>query len=347
MERLRTAILGLNDAGLCLLKAAWQVDFFEVVAVGDEDGQVAEQTGRQYNCAAYDDFRQLVIQNEFDCLLVAAGLHCCDEHVKAAIKRKFNILKVGPPARNFEEAVEFVRLAESEHVKFAVGNPSRFSPSFVAFRRFIQEQGLDHVLLLTAMCGVSGGFRPSWQNDPKLAGGGVLLHDCYGLIDQIVWNFGVPQQVYAACSSAAGDRQQRQYVTEDTVILTMKFSDTLAGSLTGSRCLDFGRQRQGLRVYGKERVAAAGDQEFLVTDGLGAVCSRSESENDPVLCSRRLLENFGASILSPAEIRLLSSGRENLGNMAVIESAYLSSRTGFPEEPGKVLQMARLESSGM
>jgi hypothetical protein len=47
-------------------------------------------------------------------------------------------------------------------------------------------------------------------------------------------------------------------------------------------------------------------------------------------------------VLSPDKNKLASSGRENLKNMAVIESAYLSARTGFPEEPGRILQMASL-----
>ena len=53
-----------------------------------------------------------------------------------------------------------------------------------------------------------------------------------------------------------------------------------------------------------------------------------------------LLENFAASVTSPETTKLCSSARENLENMAVIESAYLSARTGFPEEPGRILQMA-------
>jgi hypothetical protein len=55
---------------------------------------------------------------------------------------------------------------------------------------------------------------------------------------------------------------------------------------------------------------------------------------------RGLLKDFAQSILSPDENKLCSSGRENLKDMAVIESAYLSARTGFPEEPGRILQMA-------
>ena len=56
--------------------------------------------------------------------------------------------------------------------------------------------------------------------------------------------------------------------------------------------------------------------------------------------AKESLESFARSLLSPGEHKLTSSGRENLKNMAVIESAYLSARTGFPEEPGRILQMA-------
>jgi hypothetical protein len=49
-------------------------------------------------------------------------------------------------------------------------------------------------------------------------------------------------------------------------------------------------------------------------------------------------------VLRPEGKKMASSGRENLKNMAVIESAYLSARTGMPEEPGKILQMGQFEA---
>jgi hypothetical protein len=33
--------------------------------------------------------------------------------------------------------------------------------------------------------------------------------------------------------------------------------------------------------------------------------------------------------------------------MAVIESAYLSARTGFPEEPARILQLAQIEPTNI
>ena len=339
--KLKTAVLGLNDKGRLLLEAASQTDYFQICAVADKDTKLAEELAENYKCAAYDDYRQLIIQNQFDCLLVAAGLYSCDEYVKTAIKKKFNVLKLAPPARNFEEAVEFVRLAEDENVKFAIANPSRFAPSFLALRQFLQQGRIEQIFLITATCTVGNKSYPTWQTDPKLAGGGVLLHNCYEIIDQIVWNFATPQQVYSLNSNQATDRQQRLYLTEDTALVMMKFGDTFVGNLIAGKA--FGPQQEFLRVYGKDKILTANDIRLTVSDSLGQTSEESKYDNDELFCMTKLLQNFALSIVLPDKNKLCSSGRENLKDMAVVESAYLSARTGFPEEPGRILQMAHIE----
>jgi len=340
-KKLETALLGLKDRGQLLLEAASKVDYFHIHAVADKDTKLAERLAEEYNCTAYDDYRQLIIQNQFDCLLVAAGMHSCDEYIRMAIKKKFNILKLPPPARNFEEASEFVRLAEDENIKFAVANPSRFARSFLAMREFLQEGRIEQVFLITAFCAVGDERSAGWQTDLKLAGGGVLLRACYEIIDQIVCNFATPQQVYSLNTNTAADRQQRLYLTEDTAIVTMKFTDTSFGNLIASSV--FGPQRTSLKVYGKNKTLTVSDTHFSVSDGFGRTSEEFAYDDNKAVCMAKLLENFALSILLPDENKLLSTARDNLKNMAVIESAYLSARTGMPEEPGRILQMAQAE----
>ena len=129
-KKLKTAVLGLDERGRVLLEAACQSGLLQIDAIADKNTVLAEKLAEQYKCAAYDDYRQLIIQNHFDCLLVAANIHTCDEYIKTAIKRKFDILKLTPPARTFEETTEFVRLAEEHNVKFAVANTARFMQSY-------------------------------------------------------------------------------------------------------------------------------------------------------------------------------------------------------------------------
>jgi predicted dehydrogenase len=337
-SKLKTAVLGLDDRGQLLLEAASKIDYFEIQAVADKDTNLAESAADKYECAPYDDYRQLIIQNQLDCLLVAAGLYSCDRYVKMAMKKKFNVLKLPPLARNFEEAVEFVRLAENENIKFAVANTSRFARSFIALREFLQQGRIEQVFLITAVCTVGDQHIGAWQSDPKLAGGGVLLRDCYELINQITSTFGNCQQVYALNTNTAGDKQQRLYLTEDTAVLAMKFTDTTFGNLIASRA--FGPEQKYLKVYGKDKILTADSVHFIVSDSLENVTQQSEYDDDRFVLMTKSLENFALSILSPDKNKLRSSGRDNLSDMAVIESAYLSGRTGFPEEPAKILQRA-------
>jgi predicted dehydrogenase len=325
--KLRTAVLGLNEAGQLLLEALSRVDCFEIQAVADRDTNLAEKIAGECKCAAFDDYRQLIIQNQLDCLLVAAGIHSCDEYVRTAMKKKFNILKLAPAARDFEEAAEFVRLSEEEGIRFAIANPRRFARSFLALREFMQQGRIEQIFLLTVFCSVGEQTYAGWQTDPKLAGGGVLLHSCYWMIDQVMLNFGIPQQVYSLNTNQAQDKQQRLYLTEDTAVVTMKFTDTLIGNLVASRRAGIGPKEEFLKLYGKDKILTVNDRRLTVSDGLGQRNEELEYDDDALFCMSEQLKNFALSILSPDKNKLCSSGRENLQDMAVIESAYLSART--------------------
>lgn len=340
-NKLKTAVLGLKDRGPLLLEAASKVDYFQIQAVADKDAKLAERLAEEYNCTAYEDYRQFIIQNQFDCLLVAAGMYSCDEYVRMAIKKKFNIFKLPPLARNFEEASQFVRLAEGENVKFAIANPSRFAQSFLALRQFLHNDSIEQVFLVTAFCTVADDPSARWRTDPKLAGGGVLLRDCYEIIDLIVSNFTTPQQLYALNTNTASDRQQRLYLTEDIALVTMKFADTSFGNLITGKLL--GPKQRVLKIYGKNEILTVNDSRFVVSDGLGHTSEEFEYDDDKLACMTKALTNFALSIISPDENKLCSGAKENLKNMAVIESAYLSARTGMPEEPARILQMAQTE----
>jgi predicted dehydrogenase len=338
---LTVGILGLGRDGHLLLEATRQTGQFLIKAVADQDQQRIEKIAAEFQCEPYTDYRRMIVQNQLDCLFVAADIHVCDEHLKTAIRKKFNVLKLAPLARNYEEALEYVQMAEYEKVRFAIGNPARFQSSYMTAHELLSRGHVKNVFLVTAYSETTDINRPAWHADPKLAGGGVLLHDCHQIVDQILWNFSLPQQVYALTTNQAPDKQQRLYLTEDTAVVSMKFTDTLMASVVATRRSDRGPARRGLQVCGKEaRLTITDNRVILSTDsGLeDQVWQYDETEQDAM---QRLLLSFAQSVRDPAEHPLASSAAENLKNMAVFESAYLSARTGFPEEPVRILQITR------
>jgi predicted dehydrogenase len=338
-EKLTTAILGLNETGRCMLHAAASTGLFRIKAVADLDQQKAEKAAREYGCEAFTDYRQLVVQNQLDCLFVAAETHTCDEQIKTAIKRKFNVLKASPPARTFAEALEFVELSQAEKVQFAIANPGRFRTGSILARDLIVQDRLGHIFLIAASCTFSNEDRPAWQIDPQVAGGGILLHDCYQVLDQVLWDFPLPEQVYALKTNHAPDKQQRLCLTEDTAVVAMRFSDAFMGSLVATRSSEIQTGRVCVEIHGKEGRLTVTDAEVTLARN-GQEDQRWRYQETEQILMERLLSSFAQSLLTPDQHEFPGSGVEGLRNMAVLESAYLSAKTGFPEEPARILKMA-------
>lgn len=338
-ENLTTAILGLNETGRRMLNAAASTGLFLVKAVADLDPQKAEKAAREYGCEAYTDYRQLVVQNQLDCLLVAAETHACDEQIKTAIKRKFNILKAPPLARTFAEALEFVELAQGENVQFAIANPGRFRAGSIIAHDLIVQGKLGHVYLIAASCAFSNKDRPAWQIDPQVAGGGVLLHDCYQVFDHLLGDFPLPEQVYALKTNCAPDKQQRLSLTEDTAVVSMRFSDAFMGSLVATRSSEIQTERVCVEIHGREGLLTITDSGLLLARS-GQEDQKWRYEETEQILMERMLSSFAQSLRTPDQHPFPGAGSESLRNMAVLEAAYLSARTGFPEEPARILRMA-------
>jgi predicted dehydrogenase len=167
----------------------------------------------------------------------------------------------------------------------------------------------------------------------------VLLHDCYPLIDQLLSSFSLPEQVYALKTNQAPDKQQRLYLTEDTALVCMRFTDALVGSLVATRRNDIGPHRVSIEIHAKEaRLTVTEDQvELRTRDGRNDL--KWQYDEDEQVAMGRLLTSFARSLRAPQEHPFVGSGAENLPTMAVLESAYLSAKTGFPEEPARILRL--------
>jgi UDP-N-acetyl-2-amino-2-deoxyglucuronate dehydrogenase len=313
--------------------------------VADSDAELAQRLAERYECEYYSDYRQLIIQNQFDVLLVAAPSHTCAEHIQGAMRKKFNVLKLAPAGPNFDQAAQLVKLAENEGVKFGVTNLRRLAESYRAARDYLRQNHLERIYLVTAFCAFPEREGENWRSDPELAGGGVLLYPCYEIVDQVVANFSIPQQVYSLNLNQAPDKRQRSYLTEELAVVTMKFGDQLIGNLIASEV--FGSVLQVLRIYGKEKNLTVTDKRLTIHNRLGEVLEEFRYEYDDRQLTIRLLENFAGSILSPGRVQLCCGAAENLPTMAFIEAAYLSARTAMPEEPEKVLQRAGPAPAGI
>ena len=339
--KLRTGLLGLDRRGQLVLDALVRSDGFEVIAVADRDAAVAARLAGQSGCAAFDDYRQFTIQNSFDCLIVCAGLHSCLEHVRMAIKKRTHVLKWAPMARGFAEASELAALAAAEQVRFDVATPLLYCDCLSQVRRRLSEGPADRPFLVRAFWDVG---RPAettdghavWMTDRGLAGGGVLLHDGYGLIDCLVRSLGMPQQVYCLHRSLASNKAI-PYLAEDVAVLSIRFGDGLLAELALIRHWDDRAGCRQVTLYAKDDAVAAQCQRPGICDRCSQALDRTEPACDEMDMTARLLTDYASSLLCPEDHPFASDARTNLRVMAVIEAAYVSAQTGSPETPAKIM----------
>ena len=79
IDILKTAILGLNGQGSFLSKAASKCELIKLESVADRDGKLAEKTAAELDCDHFDDYRQLIMHYELDCLIVADAFYDCHD----------------------------------------------------------------------------------------------------------------------------------------------------------------------------------------------------------------------------------------------------------------------------
>ena len=340
-KKLKTAIIGLGSDGRQILSIANDSEYFDICAVADHDGELAEKTARTYECNGYYDYRQLIIQNQLDAVIVTGPMHLSSELVRSALGNKCHVIKMPPAGLDFERVLELSRLAKKQGVKYVTANASRYSGGFKRLREFIEFEGTEKFHLISAVCNVAGDTEQPqnrWLTDPGLAGGGAVLHNCYHIINQIILNFNIPEKVYSLSGNNAPDKQQRILTTEDTAVITMQFHDTQMANIVTSRT--FGPYEQFLRLHTKDRFVTATAEGFTINSNNGETISDSHYDTGPVEWTKEMLDDFALSILEPNKHDLFADPEIDLLTMAVIQSAYISAKTSMPEEPARILEIA-------
>lgn len=344
--KLKTACLGVNARTVGLLESACSTGLYEIVSVADSNLANATHASQTYNCTAFDDYRQFILQNQPDVLIVAEPLNKCAEFVKTAINKKCHILKLIPTAPNFELASELINLAKKNNVKYVTASPSRFAPGFERLGDYLRSNDRRQFYFVN-MCAAFGGdfFQPisSYaQAEQKNSGGGVLLNDCFEMLSLLIENLSLPQQIYALITNQSPDKKAKQYFGEDTVTASLVFSEGLIGTFLAAKQTGSG-SISPVRIYGSQQNITATPNRLAVYDGSDNLIAEHKYPLKAEKCITEMFIDFGRALLEPEKYKLRNSARLDLATMALIEAAYLSAKTGMPESPARFFEISEKE----
>jgi 1,5-anhydro-D-fructose reductase (1,5-anhydro-D-mannitol-forming) len=139
--------------------------------------------------SGYDDYTQMFNDPDVDVVYIASpnGLHA--EHALAALKAGKHVLVDKPLALELADARAMVDAAADAEVLLATGFHLRYKPTTRAARDAITAGKLGDVFYAEMSCGAGKGLYPydTWRADPKLSGGGTLLHQGVHAVDLVAY----------------------------------------------------------------------------------------------------------------------------------------------------------------
>jgi len=331
MNELRTGIIGMGGFGAKVLAELGRKDCFTIRAVADQNKELAQEYGVQYEAEPYDDYRSLIVQEDLDVLFLALPTYLCGECINLAVQAGMHIFKEAPLGRNLPEAMQWVQQMEKSGLHFHVSARKRFAPSYQYAHELLVGGSLGKIYLVRGESFIHfpqsrGGF--DWRGDPILSGGGVLLEHAYHMIDQIVWNMGTPERLYSINSNFCSKQVLPPYRTEDTAVLTMNFHDGVMGNIIAGWMT--GPEQERLIFHGTEGSLEVNAEGWKIFDPGGNIQKKKKYKVDESEMISLQIRQFAESLLD-AEVKPQSTAREHLANVAIIESAYLSGRTQLPE----------------
>ncbi len=328
MTRLRTGIIGMGQQGRHLLAALTRSDAYDVHAIGDRSRERAEELALQCDARAYDDYRSLIVQEDIEVLYLALPTFLCGECLNLAAKKSLAVFKEAPLGRRLPEALEWVKLLAKANAPFAIGADWRFTPGYRTACDWIQQGRLGQAYLAEGHCFVHRRDPLDWRGDQVLSGGGTLLEQGYHLVDLILANMGTPSTVYCLHTDWANKRLLPPGRTEDTAVVLIRFPN---GAMARLSCAwRHGPQHEQLCYHGTEGTIEATPGSVTLRDPAGDIVDQQQFTATPHDIRTTEVDHFADS-LRDAEVKPVSRARDHLATVAVIESAYLSTRTKLPE----------------
>jgi len=345
-EPLPVAVIGVGGVGRWTLQALLAGETARVVGIADKDPRIAERTGTGLKVPFYGDNRSLLAETRPAAVFLAVPPMAAPDTLAACAERGIHVWKEMPLARDLAEGLAFVTRMEDAGLKLAVGTQRRFA---VGYRRAWELRGrLGRVFLGRAHYLFNWGPQLTWRGDRASAGGGALLELGYHTIDLMVWMLGLPEEAYGI--SARGNRpgdvgpdgaDLPLYDTDDTAAVILRHTD--GGMATVVTTRSSGPVSEELSLHGRGGSLTATGESCLLRDPEGTVVDRVATDEAPLAVFRRQAEAFVEAVRGDAK-RYSCSARENLLNMAVLEAAYLSDRTGQAENPLSLLKNHSLEA---
>jgi predicted dehydrogenase len=354
MPALKVALVGAGNIASHHVPAYREfADEVELVAVCDLDEALARKRAAEVGVErVYTDVDALLQDVACDALDICTTP---DQHAPiafAAIETGRHVLIEKPFALSLDDCRELVAAAERAGVTLMVAQNQRFLPTHQAARAIIASGELGEIRAVrTDSIQHWAGFIATghWQYDGARAGGGAVIGVAVHRLDLLRFLVGDVRRVSAVTKTS---NPQFLNGAEEYAALTLEFENGALGQAFATVSAFRTPWSESLLVFGEQGTIHAApapgnmrSRAFVASERRSAPVAEwtdqfdgfepidAEGEGLPSESGQvNEILHFAWCCATGAEP--LSSGRDNLGTIRLIEAAYESARAGRPVELG-------------
>lgn len=222
MSKLKVGIIGTGFGALVQAPGFRMHPDCEVVALAGvhRAGRAAEHAAKLSIPRAYDNWQEMLEQENLDLVSVASAPHLHHPMSIAALERRIHVLCEKPMAMDLAEAEAMVEAAERRNLVNAIDFEYRHNPARTRFKELVREGFLGDLIhfnntwsmpLFARVEGWPMGWL--WQEE---TGGGMVGAVASHMVDTVRWLLGEVDSVSAALTTHIERRQGEPVTVEDT-----------------------------------------------------------------------------------------------------------------------------------
>jgi len=279
-----------------------------------------------------DDWRLLLAKPDLQAVIVARSTRADVEIAGAAGERGLHVWRLPPLARSFAEAAEAVRRAKKQPIVQRVASWWEHVADH-AWREMNWPEGFQP-LLSDVRIAAPGPTIHSWRARTADSAGGALADVAYGPLEALVAVRGLPDSIMAAIGSYRRMPGDVLRETEDTALSLWRY--TGGGTATIRAAWDMPPSGLQFMHHGPVGSATLTGEDITLADEQGTVTDQRPFPPDYLASD---LHRFAEWVGGDARDRAAVALERHLAVSAVLETAYLSARTGHPESPRKFYEV--------
>lgn len=191
MKTFKVGIIGCGTIFPMHARSIIHIKGAHLAAVCDIKKGRARKRAREYQCAAYTDYKKMLREADLDVVHILTPHYLHPIMSIDAAKAGVNVLTEKPMAIHPKDAEKMIQAAKKNKVKLGVVYQNRYSPASKLIKKNLENGKLGKIkavkLVLSYHKPDSYYNKSDWKGTWKKEGGGVLIDQAIHFIDTLRW----------------------------------------------------------------------------------------------------------------------------------------------------------------